>query len=345
MGERTITSEQSARRLTEAGNAGAGGSRSILFVHGRDFKPDEETLLDMATAALRAGVERDYPDSVSTFDSIGKDIAYYGDLTNALLKSQGKNYDATLDLGDRSNALIALKAVDVRKRFGIRQYDCLPGKSAIPEFVADVFAPILGFLGLTLPLISTVSKDFREYLAETSKYAEQVRARVRNKICEHLERGDRFLLLTHGTGSVVAYDVLWQLSHDDRYTGKFGNSKIDTWITLGAPLGDYHVRKHLLGIKGAAKRSYPTNIISWHNVSAEDDYTCHDHTLADDFSVMMKEHLVSAVNDYRIFNLAVRYGRSNPHSSIGYYIHPRVAKILCDWIQATNLDISPKYIF
>ena len=345
MGERTITSERPARRLMETGNAGAGGSRSILLVHGRDFKPAEETLLDMATAALRAGVERDYPDNVETFDAITKDIAYYGDLTNALLKGKGQHYDATLDLGDRSNALVALKAITARKRFGIRQYDCLPGKSAVPEFVADIFAPILGVLGLTLPLVSRVSKDFREYLSESSTYAEQVRARVRNKICKHLERGDRLLLITHGTGSVVAYDVLWQLSHDERYTGQFGSSKIDAWITLGSPLGDYHIRKHLLGIKGATDRSYPTNIISWHNVSAEDDYTCHDHTLADDYSVMMKEHLVSAVNDHRIFNLAVRYGRSNPHSSIGYYIHPRVTKILCDWVQATKLDISPKYIF
>lgn len=345
MGERTITSEQSARRLTETDSAGFGGNRSILFVHGRDFKPAEEALLDMATAALRAGVERDYPDSLATYDSITKDIAYYGDLTNALLEGKGKRYDAALDLGDRSNALLALKAITERKRFGIRQYDRLPGKSAIPEFLADMFSPVIGLLGLTLPLVSMLSRDFGEYLAESSTYAEQVRARVRNKLCNHLERGDRLLLITHGTGSIVAYDVLWQLSHDERYSGQFGNSKVDAWVTLGSPLGDHHIRKHLLGIKGAANKTYPINIISWHNVSAEDDYTCHDHTLADDYGVMMKKHLVSAVNDYRIFNLAVRYGRSNPHSSIGYYIHPRVAKILCDWIRATNLDISPNYIF
>lgn len=345
MGETTITKEQSARRLMETGSAGVGGSRSILFVHGRDFKPAEETLLDMTTAALRAGVERDFPDSLATYDSITKDIAYYGDLTNALLKGKGGRYDATLDVGDRSNALIALKALTARKQFGIRQYDCLPGKSAIPEFIADVIAPILGLLGLTLPLVSRVSRDFREYLAESSTYAEQVRGRVREKLCEHLARGDRILLITHGTGSVVAYDVLWQLSHDERYTAQFGKSKIDSWLTLGSPLGDYYIRKHLLGIRGSGKKTYPTNIISWHNVAAEDDYTCHDQTLADDFNVMMKEHLVSAVTDHRIYNLAVRYGKSNPHSSIGYYIHPRVAKILCDWIQATQLDISPKYIF
>ncbi|MBT8102410.1 MAG: hypothetical protein KJO95_05530, partial [Gammaproteobacteria bacterium] len=63
------------------------------------------------------------------------------------------------------------------------------------------------------------------------------------------------------------------------------------------------------------------------------DYTCHDNTLADDYKVMLKQHLVSAVHDYRVFNHAVRYGASNPHSSIGYYIHPRTAKIISDWLE------------
>ena len=69
-----------------------------------------------------------------------------------------------------------------------------------------------------------------------------------------------------------------------------------------------------------------------HNIAAEDDYACHDMTLADDFKSMMVQKRVSTVQDYRIFNLTVRYGKSNPHSSVGYYIHPRLSKILADWI-------------
>jgi hypothetical protein len=46
----------------------------------------------------------------------------------------------------------------------------------------------------------------------------------------------------------------------------------------------------------------------------------------------MLQKQISAVHDYRVFNLAVRYGKSNPHSSIGYYIHPRLAKIIADWL-------------
>jgi hypothetical protein len=309
-------------------------NRSILLVHGRDFKPAEETLMEISTAALRAGVMRDYPDSVDAFDSVSKDMAYFGDITNEYLLSLGKRYDESLDVGDRNNSLNNLRAIQPRKRFGIRQYDLLPGKSALREFCADVAAPILGAMGLTMPLISCVSRDCAEYLRGNSDFAEEVRERVRTKLCEKLARGDHVMLLTHGVGCLVAYDVLWELSHDVELQAEYGDYKIDNWVTMGAPLGDSHIRKHLKGAKEKIDARFPTNVISWNNVSAEDDYACHDNTLADDFKKMMDQRLVSAVNDYRIYNLAVRYGKSNPHSSVGYYIHPRVSKLIVDWISS-----------
>ena len=316
---------------------------SILIVHGRDFKPAEDALMDITLAALRAGVERDYPDQVDALDSVFKDSAYYGDLTNALLESRGKRYDESLDLGDRGNALNSLRSIQARKRFGIRQYDCLPGKTALREFIADIAAPVLGAIGLTVPLISCVSKDVAEYLSGKTNYANDVRERVRTKLCEMFDRGDRVLLVTHGTGCIPAYEVLWQLSHGEKYKDDYSDSKVDAWLTLGAPLGDYNIRKRLLGAKRDPIECFPTNVITWHNVSAEDDYVCHDNTLADDFKKMLEHRVVSAVHDYCIYNLAVRYGKSNPHSSIGYYINPRVSKIITDWIQSDRIAEAPKY--
>lgn len=311
-----------------------GRGRSILFVHGRDFKPDRETLLDISLTAVRAGIERDYPDCLPAFDSLHSDIAYYGDLNNELLAAAGRPYDADLDLGDRRNALQAMREIAVRKSFGIRQYDKLPGKSAVPEFIADFIYPILGLFGLTMPIINSLSRDFGEYLRGKSDFSSQVRERVQTSLCDMLDRGDHVMLLTHGSGSVVAYDVLWQLSHNAELKERFGAIKIDMWVTLGSPLGDRRIRKKLAGAAQKAKAPFPTNVISWHNVAAEDDFTCHDKTLADDFRKMMSQRMVSAVTDYRVFNHAVRYGRSNPHSSVGYYIHPRVSKIISDWINS-----------
>lgn len=321
------------------------GNRSILVVHGRDFKPSRESYLDLSMAAMRSGLERDYPDCLEGFDLTHKQIAWYGDFNAEVLEGKGKRYDEDLDVGDRRNALAALREVTARKRFGIRQYDQLPGKSAVPEFVAGLLAPAAGSIGLGGPLIGAVLKDFGRYFDRKLDFADRVRTRLREQLCKLMDDGDRIALVAHGTGSVIAYDVLWQLSHDPDLKKNYGESKVELLITLGSPLGDSSVRKRLLGAREKSAARFPTNVISWHNVAAEDDYTCHDNTLADDFKMMMQERLVSAVHDYKVFNLAVRYGKSNPHSSIGYYIHPRVSKIVSDWLKTSSPQSSPRYTF
>jgi hypothetical protein len=317
-------------------------SNSLLIVHGRDFKPPAQELTDVSRAAMRAGVQRDFPEQMPAYEDISIKLAYYGDLSNAVLSARERAYDSTNDMEDRSRALTDLRGIDARKRFGIRPYDCLPGKSAVPEFFANIIAPLCGVLGLTKSLVGRLSPDFAEYLYRESDYGEKVRGRVRAELCALLDKGDRVMLVSHGSGCVIVYDVLWQLSHDERFVEKYGDAKIDTWVTLGAPLGDNYIRKHLLGADGEPV-SYPQNVVTWHNVSAEDDYTCHDNTLADDFKSMLQQKVVSAVQDYRVYNLAVRYGKSNPHSSVGYYIHPRMSKIIVDWARSPAIETDPIY--
>ena len=150
------------------------------------------------------------------------------------------------------------------------------------------------------------------------------------------------MLVSHGTGCVVTYDVLWQLFNDPNYKELFDGRKIDLWITLGAPLGSSAASPKLLGARSKGLERYPSNIVSWHNLSAEDDYMSHDNTIADDFKHMLKHKQISTIRDYRIYNLAVRYGKSNPHSSVGYLIHPRVAQIVANWLRQGQAAAVPK---
>jgi hypothetical protein len=303
-----------------------------LLVHGRGFKPGPDDLHDLAMTGLRAGIERDFPDALGAFDDANCDLAYYGDLTSELLQSSGASYDEMLDVSDRRNVLSALRNIPTRKRFGIRHYDCLPGKSALNEFVADLAAPILSGIGLWMWCCQRFSTDFAEYLKNETSYTADVRARFREQLLPLLERGDQVAILAHGTGSVVAWDVLWELTHVGEYRDRVPDGKVDMLLTMGSPLGDATVQRRILGAGEKGSRRYPGNIVSWMNVSAEDDYTCHDKAVADDFSRMMQERLISSITDFAIYNHSVRYGKSNPHSSIGYYIHPRVSKILVDWL-------------
>lgn len=307
-------------------------SRVLLFVHGRDFKPAEEEFVTMSFEAVMAGVERDYPDYFEDAALLEKRAAYYGDITNDFLTRNGQHYDEVLDIGDRRNALTNLRSLEKRKQFGVSRYDRLPGKSAINEFAADVLGPVLGKLGLSKQIIEKVGIDLSEYWKTDSDFAERIRSRLRERLRKALDEGKEVFLLSHGTGCIVAYDVLWQLSHDPEYTNDYGEQKIAVWVTAGAPLGDSMVGKRLLGADRKGSDRFPSNIVSWHNLSAEDDFVSHDNSLADDFKMMLKHKQVSFIRDYRIYNLTVRYGKSNPHSSLGYLVHPRLTQILMEWL-------------
>lgn len=307
--------------------------RALIFVHGRDFKPAAEELLKLDVAAVSAGLERDCPEMLVAFHSAAKRLAYYGDITNAWLREQGRYYDEQLDLGDRRRALQELRTLQKRKQFGMNRYERLPGKTAVAEFAADVAASVLGSLGLARGLIGKIAADLNEYWDPGSDFGTRIRERVLAVISAALEEGSKVMLLSHGTGCIVAWDVLWQMSHDPEQAPRYDGLKIDQWLTLGAPLGDTTVRRRILGAQAKGRLRYPTNVLAWHNVSAEDDYLCHDHTLADDYREMLDLRLVSSIRDFHVYNLAVRYGRSNPHSSVGYLVHPRVTQIVADWLR------------
>lgn len=326
---------------------GSSGSseRVLLFVHGRNFKPSADSFLDLSISALTTGIERDYPEMIDEFNALDKRLGYYGDLTEEFLTSTGLRYDETLDIGDRRNALIKFRALDKKKNFSVSRYDRLPGKTAVIEFIADIAGPVLGGLGLSSVLMRKVGIDLGEYWNARSDFAEKIRERVRSSICDALDSGAQVMLITHGTGCIIAYDVLWQLSHDADFAEKYRDRKIDVWLTLGAPLGDSMVRRRLLGAGKKGVERYPSIVVSWHNVSAEDDYVSHDNTLADDFKPMLRQKQVSFIRDYRIYNLAIRYGKSNPHSSVGYLAHPRTAQIIAEWLLQDEVTPTPKSIF
>ncbi len=322
-------------------SSGSSG-RGLIFVHGRGCKPAAQSCLDIWMEALAAGVEADYPEELEALNETGRFAAYYGDLANAFLQELGDTYDEQVDVTDLRNALHELKSIDRNKGFGVNRYDRLPGKSAYREFAVSVFSPLIKSIGLGKKLISGKHKDLGEYWRQGSRFHDQVLARVRDTLRAALTEYDRVVVLSHGTGSIITYDALWQLSHDPEFADNGADLKIDQWITLGAPLGDSLVQKQLMGHNRSGRERYPTNVLSWHNVSAEDDYMSHDNTVSDDFKAMLTQRQISSIRDYRIYNMAVRYGKSNPHNVVGYLVHPRVSKLVAEWLRLTDGRSLPK---
>ena len=245
--------------------------RTVIFVHGRGFKPPPHPFLEVVVSAMASGLEQDAPEMLDLFASFNKSLAYYGDLNNAYLAIDSEVYDQRLDLSDRQDSLHHLQALDRKKGFGVKNYDRLPGKSAFGEFAASALAPMLAAIGIQKRIISRLHKDLGEYWRRESELRLAVLDRVRSTICAALERNEHIMLISHSTGTIVTYDALWQLSHDPDYCADFRDAKIDVWLTLGSPLGDTMVRKQLLGSQRRGRERYPTNVLAWHNVSAEDD--------------------------------------------------------------------------
>ncbi|MBT8132329.1 MAG: hypothetical protein KJO35_08675 [Gammaproteobacteria bacterium] len=299
--------------------------KQILLIHGHHVKPPLEQLESIWVDALRWGLNRDFPDKTGDFENADWHMAYYGDLSNQFLADK-KAYDPQLDVADRLHAFEQLKTFNKRKKFNRADYQRLPGKTALKEMLADVGSPLLGKLGLEIPTIARLAPELCEYWDAGSAYSVAVRDRVRSVISRALANDSETLILAHCMGAVISYDILWELSQAS------AEKKVNMLVTMGCPLGNTTIQKKLAGSAEKGSKRFPANVLAWRNLSAEDDYVCHDKTIADDFRAMLKHRMISSIKDYRIYNMSVRYGKSNPHSSIGYLIHPRVAKILSDWL-------------
>ena len=169
------------------------------------------------------------------------------------------------------------------------------------------------------------------YWQDADGWASRLRTEITERLHSLTASDSNVLIISHGLGCVLAWDALWALTQQVKSEGQ-PLKRITRWVTLGSPLSARDVQKRLQGADQAADNRFPMVLNAWHNIAAEDDYVCHDKTVADDYRAMLKQKLIGDIRDYTIYNLSVRYGRSNPHSSAGYLIHPRMAQLLADWL-------------
>lgn len=304
--------------------------KTILIVHGRNFKPSATELRNIWIEAIGHGVGRDHPRKLAAFKASKKEFVYYGDISNRYLRSIGREYNMSADIRDRKNTLRALRT-HRSNEFTKGRYNKLPGKNSIKEGFADALAGPLNWFGLSKTLIRSVAPDMEEYWNPDSAFGSDVRFQMVAPLRKAMDRGDKILVIAHSLGTMVAYDTLWKFSRTGEYRD-YWKKKIDLWITLGSPLGDETVKDNLRGAMASRERKYPANVTRWENVAAEDDYISHDQRVKNDYKKMLRFGLVNQLRDHRIYNLAVRNGRSNPHSSVGYLVNPKVSKLIAEWV-------------
>ncbi|MDP8200755.1 MAG: hypothetical protein P9M11_01280 [Candidatus Tenebribacter burtonii] len=150
----------------------------------------------------------------------------------------------------------------------------------------------------------------------------------RNRLIEVLQKHkrDRIMLIGHSMGSIISYDTLTQ---------EIPKLKIDTFITIGSPLGFPLIIKKILKeqnieINSNAKPVTPENIISgWFNFSDLDDKITLNYDLADDY--LPNAQNIKPVDV--IINNTYEYNRQkNPHKVYGYLQDKEVAKIISEFL-------------
>ncbi len=295
--------------------------RTLLLVHGRGVKPAAKELEESWIRALTHGLQRDHQRSL---EGVNVRMIYYGDFTREY-DPEAANYDESMDLADLANAFGALAKLKSAKLFRRSNYEALPGQSPLREFLADIGVPVFRLLGLGQKRLARYMPELAAYWADSTQ-AQSLRHRFLGPLNTALDRGDHVLIISHCTGSVICYDAFFDARRDDSRP----NRRVHSWITLGSPLADDDVKRNLLG----QPDDYPNMLINWFNIAAEDDPYCHDETVANDFQSMLSSKQISRIQDYHVYNLTERYGSSDPHSALGYLIHPRTGQLVVNWLNA-----------
>ncbi|MEM7029949.1 MAG: hypothetical protein AAF629_10325 [Chloroflexota bacterium] len=307
-------------------------AKTLIFIHGRSWKPPKNALQKLWFDAVEYGLKRDHADVLGRFKAVKKSFVYFGDLSNDFLHEKTGD-PIPDDTASRQATLEALKKWKPNQ-FTKRNYNNLPGKESLKEGIADTLGPILRFFRLSDDLVSVVAPDMGEYWkGEDSFFGSAVREPLVKPLKDAFDRDDSVCIIAHSLGSMISYDTLWKFSYRGEYRPDYNKKKVDLFITLGSPLGDATVQAGLFGSKASGARRFPANIRKWVNVAAEDDFISHDSKIAGDYKDMKRHKLIEDIVDQHIYNLALRDGKSNPHHSCGYLIHPKVSTLIADWLK------------
>ncbi|MDZ7768677.1 MAG: hypothetical protein U5K38_06205 [Woeseiaceae bacterium] len=169
-------------------------------------------------------------------------------------------------------------------------------------------------------------RDIRRYVRNTDDGAATARRHLKMPLRAAAKAGRPVLLIAHSMGSVIAWDVLWELSREGDYDGR-----VDLFMTIGSPLGQRYIQRRLHGAKLAGAERYPDVIRHWINIAAIGELTALDRTLSDDFGEMQRLGLLQSIDDIEVFNWFRIDGVLNVHAEYGYLANSEVAAQIANW--------------
>lgn len=189
-------------------------------------------------------------------------------------------------------------------------------------------------------IIHKYFKDLEIYYSaeSTDKNYKTLCARelIRKKLMEILDKhkNDKIFLIAHSMGTIVSYDVLMlQLT----------NSKIDTFATIGSPLGIPMVMSKIAAeyksvFHNIDRLATPKGVTRcWYNFSDLEDKVAMNYDLADDYDA--NESGIKVI-DIIVDNNYILNGEKNPHKAYGYLRAPEFSNVLFEFLIYDRMQIT-----
>lgn len=297
-------------------------NRHIIFVPGKNPKPPKQQHQDLLWRTLVEGVRRAEPEVVADLSQHKEDFSILA--WNQLFYNQIKDISIDLPWID-----VLINTHGPTKE-DMHQSQHWHKKLSRFLYMLTDYVPYL--INIMPDIVRQTALELTRYFQNRHNVANDIREMLKQQLRPLLEADARILLIGHSLGSVIAYDTLWELSHEEKLPGK-----IDMFLTLGSPLGMDYVQHRLLGAYNTGADKYPTNIKHWENLSSVGDITSLNKLFHEEFAEMIELGIVEDIHDHckGIYNFYHNEEGLNCHRSYGYLVNPAVGKIIADWWRKT----------
>lgn len=303
----------------------------IIGIHGLGNKPPANILKEWWLKSIKEGLEN----REKSRSNIQFELVYWADILNKdPLDTNINEKDDPLHINEPYVEGTSTKRDDDSSmRIKVLQY--------IEEQLDKIFLNndfTINFKNVTDKIIHRYFTELDTYYGENSNPIIDndftAKESIQNRLASLLAKYKNYeiLLIAHSMGSIIAFDVLSNLS--DQYS-------INTFVTIGSPLGlpvigaRIFTEQKLLN-SDLTKPVTPNSISkNWHNMSDSLDKIALDHTLSDDFDandIGIKAIDISVYNNYEI------NGEPNPHKSYGYLRTTELATTIDGFLKRKRSD-------
>ena len=296
------------------------GETQIVYVPGMQPKPPVEAHEELLWRCLLNGVGRADP-------SAARDLAQSRDSFRVAPWSRlfyDEQTEVEPDLPGIER-LLMLDGPEDRDLQEARHWHKRIGR--LIYLLSDKFPFLIDWV--TSPEVDESLKETRRYFGDQDGVATRIRQLVADRLLASWTPGSRLLVIAHSLGSVIAYEVLWELSHRNN-----SEISVDLFMTLGSPLGLNFMRHRMINAREKGARQYPTNIRRWINLAAVGEMTALDRTFADDYHEMADLGLVESIIDETDLHTYFRGPDGlNVHKCYGYMANQRTGAALAAWLR------------